>query len=475
MDFKIYNKLQNLLLSIDSIRSLRQARNFIIVYDLLKNKKSIYTMKLMASIVYSRPKLFDQAIALLKMFPKIVFDFKYPIYTYDLESIRTDQEIIERLKIIFLLFLRSGHLSETKYDIKIASNNGLFNLIFYDELDFQDLNFKYFLVFNEKQLMYQAIYNDDLELLQKMIALNNIDVDQIFNFPHFEIYESFKSSTLLQYSAFFGSIQCFKYLLNISNNINFKYLLEYSIAGGNAEIIHIVENESHDINITHNENLLYIAIMFMNNDLIEYIIDNYDIKINGECYNKCIYSSNYDAFLKIMDLDNNFSINEYGSNNATPLITTAINGCLDFFIFLLSIPDVDYKKISLYGGNILHHATYSFQAEIINYILKNRLFDLNEKGEYYDSPIGIAEYYWVLWPNILEIFDYYKEIEQNELYKYNWFRDFNNNDDEKYFIVKKRYLDKKYKLKKLNNDCYIKIKNKKSMKKKFNLKFYDYF
>ncbi|KAK8895698.1 hypothetical protein M9Y10_013582 [Tritrichomonas musculus] len=361
------------------------------------------------------------------------------------------------------------------YDHLIEYHNQTYGFIYDGTIEFQSLNFKFFLRFDHNESLYYAILSDDLDLLQKIVVLNEIDIQQLYKFPHFEIYFQFKSSTLLEYAAFFGSIQCFKYLLVNSNNIDFKILLECSIAGGNYDIIHIVENQSHDISITQNVNLLYLAILYMRNDLIEYLISTYDIKINAECYNKCIYSSNYDALAMLIDFDNAMSINDYGENRITPLCTASYEGYLDFFIYLLSFDETDLNKTGFYGKNILHYAVLGFKPEIIIYILSNRLIDPDDKDEFGETPEDIANYNVDIWGNIPYIFEYYSNIKRLELRKYNWIVDFNDFEDEKDFKQKKRYLDKKFKQKKMSHDFHMKrkVKNKKSKKKKFDLKFYN--
>ena len=269
MNFNKYRDLQNLLLSIDDEKSVEQVRIFIEVYDLLSKKKISYTLKLIASFVYSRPKLFDKIIILLKKFRKFKINFfdNPQILISTLEYICTSKITVQRLKILFLLTFRSGHITEKMYDHLIEYHNQTYGFIYDGTIEFQSPNFKFFLRFDHNESLYYAILNDDLDLLQKIVVLNEIDIQQLYKFPHFEIYFQFKSSTLLEYAAFFGSIQCFKYLLVNSNNIDFKILLECSIAGGNYDIIHIVENQSHDISITQNVNLLYLAILYMRNDL----------------------------------------------------------------------------------------------------------------------------------------------------------------------------------------------------------------
>lgn len=62
--------------------------------------------------------------------------------------------------------------------------------------------------------------------------------------------------------------------------------------------------------MTQNQNLLYMAILFMNNDLIEYILSSCNVIIDAESYIKCIYSSNYDAFIILKESDRSNALKE---------------------------------------------------------------------------------------------------------------------------------------------------------------------
>ena len=131
------------------------------------------------------------------------------------------------------------------------------------------------------------IREDDINSLQSYISMNNYDIDQKIGRSLFDVHVILQKSTPLEISAFFGSLNCFKFLLNKSKTINFKRLLSLSFSSGNYDIIHIIENECHDEKIKKNNECLYNAILYFNNDLIEYILQNYQVEIDAESYIKC--------------------------------------------------------------------------------------------------------------------------------------------------------------------------------------------
>ncbi|KAK8839668.1 hypothetical protein M9Y10_032041 [Tritrichomonas musculus] len=86
--------------------------------------------------------------------------------------------------------------------------------------------------------------------------------------------------TLIEYAAFFGSIQIFKYLLIKNAELNPSLWL-FAVHGRNAEIIHLLEeNDVKPFDKSYNE-CLKEAIKCHHNDIADYIIDNiigYDVE-----------------------------------------------------------------------------------------------------------------------------------------------------------------------------------------------------
>ena len=149
--------------------------------------------------------------------------------------------------------------------------------------------------------------------------------------------------------------------------------------------------------------LLEVAILFMQNELIDYILEKSDIQIQPENYIQCIYSSNYEAILKLRKLDESDSINQYGIIGSTPIDIAAFEDYLDFFKFFLSLKGIQYKKLNNYGKTILQSAVRGNSLDIVKYIDRKHLIDFNYEGEYGISPYNIAVRF-----NIVDIIKYYK-------------------------------------------------------------------
>lgn len=434
--YEIYTKLQNLLLSMNENGGSNQVMNFILENELLKDKEiSFSTMKLLSSFVYSHTKQLNAIVSMLKKIPKI------GIYTYihdiDFDGIGAMYEIIQKIQISYYLLYKSKHITKEKYKQCLKNTNRSC-----EYLTERRNRINYYKIFNHSEDLcpyYKAIFHDDVDLLQNIIEHTNFDIQKAIKFPIFKLYNFFSSPILLEYSAFYGSIRCFKYLLMKSNDVDYSQLLEYAVAGGNIEIIHITENMSHDLNILKNVKLLYMAITFMHNELIEYIVDNYGVKIDGECYILCINNANYAAMIMLKDLDKARSINEFGEHGFTPLMKAVFEGFFDFFVYLLSIEAVEHTKCCPDYGSILFCAALVGNLNIAEYIIKNKL--------YIDGESTI----WTF-GKVYELYMHYKEIELEEKSESNniWveFIEEFDDEDEKNYIIKKRYYDAKYKKKK---------------------------
>lgn len=120
-----------------------------------------------------------------------------------------------------------------------------------------------------------VIKNDDIEKLQELSAQDDFDFNAKFEFSLYERNSLLNSNpSLIEYSAFYGAINCFKYLLinnaKITNNI-----IEFVIAGENLEIFHICEQN--DIDFSKG---LEKAIKYHSYAIFNYLIENYPELLN---------------------------------------------------------------------------------------------------------------------------------------------------------------------------------------------------
>ena len=148
-----------------------------------------------------------------------------------------------------------------------------------------------------------------------------------------------KKVSLIEYAAFFGSNQIFKYLFKNDVDLTSSLWL-YSIHGRNPEIIHILEDMNVKPDDESYEECLKESIKCHHNEIANYIINNYVNNDNKEKFNN---------FYK--------NINFYGYN---------------YYNFSFIPNDFDEKFI-------IYYSCLCDYFKIVDFLLKNRNFDVNEK------------------------------------------------------------------------------------------------
>lgn len=434
--FKKYEEFQNMLLTIEEEKDIKDVINFIAENELLTDdKNAISTLNLISSVAYSRCNLYDKIVLLLKQIPKNNCILDQLNYLSDRDGSYIFYNLCN-------LLIDSNHISN----------------------DFHNDNPYYIswkIETNNNKELYKIIQNDDAEALQDIITKNDIGLDNIYTF------KTFKDITLLECSALMGSINCFKYLWMITKTRNFDELLKCSIAGGNFDIIHIIENEM-DFDMPKNPKILYKAILYMQNDLIEYIVNVYNIDIDADSYIKCIFASNYIALKKLIEIDPSRSINTYGKNGSTPLHIASFQGKSIFFEYLYFLDNNSIFILNRRGRNVLQYAIINCQFNIIEFIINRNLINPYEHDFDYDddSPFVIAVMFFK--KETIDHLNYILHYAINDKKIDFDINEYYSMEDEKYYIDKKSWLAKKYDHDKTKKHYSI---NKKGNKTKHKIKY----
>lgn len=141
------------------------------------------------------------------------------------------------------------------------------------------------------------IRSDSVEEFISYVNRTNISLKSEIKLSIFESnsFLSHKNPTLIEYSAFYGSIQIFQYLL--MNNVEIKEsLIIHAIHGRNHEIIRLIEEKYPDI-ANEYRICLVEAIKCNHNDIAEYFLDLYDSKY----YLSAIYDVVYYNYTFMID------------------------------------------------------------------------------------------------------------------------------------------------------------------------------
>lgn len=223
----------------------------------------------------------------------------------------------------------------------------------------------------------KLIREDLLDEFIEYINKNNINLDSYVNEDNFEtnffIFSKLCQLKMIEYAAFCGSLNIFKYLYINKVPIS-DFIWIYVIHGNNYDIFHLVEEK-----IKINPENVFWALQFHNYEMADYFINNYDIDeyINSiqhkliSNYNfkylntKYILNSknsfddlcnyNYIYLAKLLLLNNQSLIKDN-----YPLYYAVRNGNIEFIKFLLKNTSIDDYLNSILNKIILNQVLIQF-------------------------------------------------------------------------------------------------------------------
>ncbi len=124
--------------------------------------------------------------------------------------------------------------------------------------------------FDEEGTIGRTLFCDNIEELKNIFLTKDINemLGQIINIEY--MCNNERTAYPLEVSALFGSIKCFKYLMMNGAEIN-ENLCKYAIAGGNMEIIHLIEQKGMKF-----ENCLERAVEYHHFELFEWLNTHFE-------------------------------------------------------------------------------------------------------------------------------------------------------------------------------------------------------
>ncbi|KAK8841677.1 hypothetical protein M9Y10_026617 [Tritrichomonas musculus] len=272
---------------------------------------------------------------------------------------------------------------------------------------------------NDNDLCY-IIRNDLIDEFVQYVSKTNIKISETIIQPSIyetNVYLMDRNPTLMEYAAFFGSLQIIQYLR--LNNVSLKSSLwNYSIHSDNADLIHFLEeyrvkpeNNSYficyceAIRCHHNEIALYIKENYLKADNIQ---DNYLISTIIRYYNYILFPNmlygkimfyefcSYDYyfivknhFLKNPKFNVEYKIKPILMQNDiylhSPLAIAVKKNNTDIVSLLLERPEVDVNfQTQKYNSakcdenvSLLHIAVTNNNKEIIQMLLNRKEIDVN--------------------------------------------------------------------------------------------------
>ena len=236
----------------------------------------------------------------------------------------------------------------------------------------RDTLFLKLIIFPEEFLISENKEQDEMILL-----LQKDDIDGFFSFLsknptidltkeqeldedgyYYYLFDDFVS--LIDFCCFFGSLKCFKYLLLNKCEIT-KETLHYSIAGGNQEIIALLQQNGHSF-----EECLETSVKYHRYELTNWLLENY--KCKPFPLSKCIEYYNIDAFFYFFE--HGHSLNEITEFEGWTCLHSASHiGSLPIVQYLIE-KDANLEEKDFEKRTPLHVASEFGHLAIVQYLIE---------------------------------------------------------------------------------------------------------
>ena len=291
---KLISKIENILLFLkdDIIKALSSKK----IFNIFNENK-----RLLLFCIENKLITIDQAFTFI-VYDSKCFDSNYPSYFYP----ELNDFCHQKSNLIYL--------HDFRLEIKANIEADLKNDFFKKRKEGQNDSY-----------LCSLIREDDLNAFIYYINTNDIPFSSKINKSIYETnqYLAFQQPTLIEYAAFFGSIQIFKYLILNKVKID-KSLCLYAIHSKNSEIIHILEDKCLNIIEQNYESLIIESIKCHHNDITEYFINNYASEeiISRICTNYIKYYNYYYIDKEINNEQFFFDLCKYDN---TKLVSLLIN------------------------------------------------------------------------------------------------------------------------------------------------------
>ena len=192
------------------------------------------------------------------------------------------------------------------------------------------------------------IRNDNIDELTREINAKNVNTT--LDYSYYERFEFVNSKsdmpTLIEYSAFFGSIKSFKFLLNCNARIN-NDLPQFAVAGGNVEIIRICIEKK----LVFDDECFEVAIRYHQNSIVEYFHRELNKSFSRKSVLLSVKSHNYQQFLSLLDQYTSTSPN-YNEDDEDEMLfykeDQSINSKIDGCPLIIMAINRGYLEISEY-------------------------------------------------------------------------------------------------------------------------------
>lgn len=270
-----------------------------------------------------------------------------------------------------------------------------------------------------------AIRNDNIEEFEQFTR-TQANYTKTISLSIYDCNILLKDANLLEYAAYYGSIEVFRYILDNAPNCDALFtprLQDFAVIGGNEEIFTIVDNY-----FTRNqydnafENSLPFSLAFHHDIITEQLIYFKSCQTSPDVFKSIdIYSPTLNCFYFANWRDMHFLLHNDEGNLALFLLASAMFNNEEMFKNLLEIPKIDlnckYDKMTPINFLIRYD-----NHELIYLLLEKgkisgeRRVDINTKGFNLYSPIIYSCVYQLF--NSFSVLINENDVDVNETYNF---------------------------------------------------------
>lgn len=317
--------------------------------------------------------------------PAIIVAENFNIYSYfDRKKISLFVRLIFRLKskneiiekIIMLQNLGKGMRIFSHFFRELV-NIGLISRIHKPKKITDDKN-----ISSDDRLLKTVIMKDDIEQLKVIFTQPTFDINQVHQFLEKPTLTNNRSqNTLIEFSAFCGSIKCFRFLyINGARLIRDQLsIMKFAIMGGNVEIIQILE-QSH---IQVDKTCIRYAIHYHRKEIFDWLLEQFPESHNDITLSKICFE---DEFIHGIFVFEKFDLKVALENSVRFGLVSLAKDLLSRY----SIEENSIKEALLCHG--IYSACQTNDIEMVKVLFSVPYYEFYQKGVFF-----ILLYIWALY------------------------------------------------------------------------------
>jgi len=295
-------------------------------------------------------------------------------------------------------------------------------------LNLDSLPHTYQLLINDKNLPLTIQYGfhpssigyclkyDDIKKLRSIFQNPSFSSAKLIDWSNFEWALQPQNLDLVSVSCYFGSVNCFKFLLMngcrvffhtaeysyISNHVDIIHLchgyygskdsfIQSATLGYHIDLIHHLLDNGYDINNKDSKSYtpLHVAVEYNHYGLVKLLIErNANINIDdphGSILHVACFNKNY-LIVEYL-IEKGAQLEKVDSFGYTPICCAVERGSLDIVKLLVS-KGADFKVLFRNGNNLLHLASSYHQCDIYDFLLSIGLrFNIKNSEFFFGFPI----------------------------------------------------------------------------------------